>query len=152
MKTLIYYGNLMHIITINIILYLNAIKQLPRNELTVDIGRCCTTKLIKISGDYFTMVSVSRGVAITLPVQRWTGFDSQQGPAIFLYSTASKPNLGTTQPPIQRVPGCLTLGIKQPGSEAGRSPPCTAEVKNAGTISALPLPLWGGGFNMIIFC
>jgi hypothetical protein len=85
MKAFIYYGKLMNIIPINIIFYLNAIKQLPRNDLTVGIGR------------YFTIVSADRGVGIALPVQRWAttrpGFDSQYGPEIFLYSTASKPTL-----------------------------------------------------------
>jgi hypothetical protein len=30
---------------------------------------------------------------------------------------------GPTQPPIQRVPGTFSLGVKRPGSEAEKSPP-----------------------------
>jgi hypothetical protein len=45
-----------------------------------------------------------------------------------LYSV-SRPALGPTQPPIQRVPGALSLGVKRPGSEADHSPPSSAEVK-----------------------
>jgi hypothetical protein len=36
---------------------------------------------------------------------------------------------GPTQPPIQWVPGALSLWVKQPGREADHSPPSSAEVK-----------------------
>jgi hypothetical protein len=59
--------------------------------------------------------------------------------------------LGSTQPPIQRVPGALSLGVKRPGREADRSPPSSAEVntpsrhgaqlkKSTGTTLPLLLP------------
>jgi hypothetical protein len=51
------------------------------------------------------------------------------GIGIFLFITASRMALGPTQPPIQWVPGALSLGIKRPGYEADHSPPSTAEVK-----------------------
>jgi hypothetical protein len=63
----------------------------------------------------------------------WTfgvlGFDSQWGLGIFLLTTASRVALGPTQPPIQWVPGALSLGVKQLGHEADHSPPSSAEVK-----------------------
>jgi hypothetical protein len=34
---------------------------------------------------------------------------------IFLFTTASRPVLEPTQPPIQWVPGSLSLGVKRPG-------------------------------------
>jgi hypothetical protein len=37
--------------------------------------------------------------------------------------------LGSTQPPIQWVPGALSLGIKRPRREADHSSPSSAEVK-----------------------
>jgi hypothetical protein len=46
-----------------------------------------------------------------------------------IFSTSSRPALGPTQPPIQWVPGALSLGVKRLGREAGYSPPATAEVK-----------------------
>jgi hypothetical protein len=47
----------------------------------------------------------------------------------FLFSTSSITALGSTQPPIQCVPGALSPGIKRPGHEADHSPPTSAEVK-----------------------
>jgi hypothetical protein len=41
-----------------------------------------------------------------------------------LFSTSSRRSLGSTQPPIQWVPG-----VKRPGLEADHSPPASAEVK-----------------------
>jgi hypothetical protein len=52
-----------------------------------------------------------------------------EGLGIFLFTTASRTSLGPTQPPIQRVSGTVSLGIKRPGREADHSPPSTAEVK-----------------------
>jgi hypothetical protein len=68
-------------------------------------------------------------------VQRWAtgwtigvlGFDSRQEMGIFLI-TASRTALRPTQPPIQWVPGALSLGVKRPGREADHSPPSSAEV------------------------
>jgi hypothetical protein len=48
---------------------------------------------------------------------------------IFLFTTASKMALGPTLPPIQWVPGALSLGIKRPGREADHSPQSSTEVK-----------------------
>jgi hypothetical protein len=36
----------------------------------------------------------------------------------FFFSTLSRPALGSTQPPIQRVPGALSPGVKRPVLEA----------------------------------
>jgi hypothetical protein len=57
------------------------------------------------------------------------GFESRQGLGTFLFTTASRPALGPTQPPIQRVPGALSLGVLRPGCEADHSPPASAGVK-----------------------
>jgi hypothetical protein len=57
------------------------------------------------------------------------GLNSQRGLRIILFSTASRPALEPTQPPIQWKPEALSLGVKRPGSEANHSPPPSAEVK-----------------------
>jgi hypothetical protein len=65
----------------------------------------------------------------------WTigvlGFDSRRGLGIFLFTTVSRTALGPTQPPIQWVPGALSLGVKRPGRVADHAPPSNAEAKNA---------------------
>jgi hypothetical protein len=65
-------------------------------------------------------------------------FYSRQGQAIFLYSTASGPALGLTQPPTQWVPEALSPGVRWQLLEADHSPPSGAEVKNGGAINPLP--------------
>jgi hypothetical protein len=46
---------------------------------------------------------------------------------------------GPTQPPIQWVPGALSLGLKRPGRESDHSPPFSAEVKNEWSYTSTPL-------------
>jgi hypothetical protein len=69
---------------------------------------------------------------------RVLGFDSRRGLGIFLFATASGTALGPTQPPLQWIPGALSLGIKGPGREADHSPPSNAEVKNAWSYTSTP--------------
>jgi hypothetical protein len=64
--------------------------------------------------------------------------DSVPGRGKRFFSTASRPTLGPTQPPVQWVPGALSLGVKQSGRETDHSPPSSAKVKNGGAISPLP--------------
>jgi hypothetical protein len=47
-------------------------------------------------------------------------------------------NSGPTQPPIQWVPGALSLGVKRPGHEADHLPPSSAEAKNAWSYTSTP--------------
>jgi len=47
----------------------------------------------------------------------------------FVQATASRTALGPTQPPIQWVPGVLSLGVKRWGRETDHPPPSSAEVK-----------------------
>jgi hypothetical protein len=59
------------------------------------------------------------------------GFESRQGLKISLSTTAFCPALGPTQPPIQRVPGALFLGVKRRGVKLTTHLHLKAEVKNA---------------------
>jgi hypothetical protein len=59
------------------------------------------------------------------------GFESRQGLGIFLFTTMLRSTLGPIKPPIQWLPGALSLGVKWPEYEADHSPPAIAEVKIA---------------------
>jgi hypothetical protein len=51
-----------------------------------------------------------RGVGVPVPVG-----------SKFFFSIASRPALGPTKPPIQRVPGALSPGVKRQGREVDYS-------------------------------
>jgi hypothetical protein len=65
------------------------------------------------------------------------GFDSRHG-KIFPFSTASRPAVGPSQPPIQWVQRAVYPGVKRPACEADHSPPSSADVRNGGAIPPLP--------------
>jgi hypothetical protein len=79
----------------------------------------------------------------------WSGFDSWQSKKRLLYSTASRPILQPTQPPIQWVLDALSQGLKLPEREVDYSPPSSAEVKNVATISPLPPKIFTRKFIII---
>jgi hypothetical protein len=56
----------------------------------------------------------------------------------FLFSTTSRPALGSTQPPIQWVPRALSPGAKRPGREADHSTPASDEVKKMWIYTSTP--------------
>jgi hypothetical protein len=62
----------------------------------------------------------------------------QSGLEIFLLMPTFRPVLGPTQPPIQWVPGVLSLGVKWLGCEADHSPPSSAEINNAWSNTSTP--------------
>jgi hypothetical protein len=55
-----------------------------------------------------------------------------------IFSKASRPDLGSTHPHIQWVPGALAPVIKRPGCEADHSSPNNAEVKKMWISTATP--------------
>jgi hypothetical protein len=72
----------------------------------------------------------SVGIALGYGLNDWgSRVRFPAGAGIFLFTTASRTALGPTQPPIQWVPGALSLGVKRPVREADHSPPSSAEVK-----------------------
>jgi hypothetical protein len=56
------------------------------------------------------------------------GFKSQWGLGILLFTTMSRMALELTQPPIQWVPGALSLGVKLLGHETDHSPSSSVDV------------------------
>jgi hypothetical protein len=69
-----------------------------------------------------------RGVGVRVP-----------GIKNFHFSMSSRPALGSTQSPIQWVPGILSLGVKRPGREADHSLPAGAEVNKMWIYTSTPL-------------
>jgi hypothetical protein len=66
------------------------------------------------------------------------GFESRQRLEIFLFTTASRPALGPTQPPIQCISGALSLVVKLSGREADHTHSSSAEVKIAWNYTSTP--------------
>jgi hypothetical protein len=65
----------------------------------------------------------------------WTaGVRVPEGTRDFLLFIASRPALGPTQRPIQRVSGVPPLGVKWPEREADHSLPSSEDVKNGGAV------------------
>jgi hypothetical protein len=64
-----------------------------------------------------------------------------RGKRIFC-SPVSRPALGPTEPPIQRILWALYPGVKEPGRKSDHPPPSSAEVKNVGAIPPLPMSSW----------
>jgi hypothetical protein len=52
--------------------------------------------------------------------------------------TTPRPALGSTQPPIQWVPGALSLEVKRPGRETDHSLPSSAKFKNVWNYTFTP--------------
>jgi hypothetical protein len=61
-----------------------------------------------------------------------------EGGKNFHFSMSPRPALGPTHPPIQRVPGALSPGVKRPGHEADHLPPTNAEVKKTWVYTSTP--------------
>jgi hypothetical protein len=56
------------------------------------------------------------------------------GRALFVATSVSGPALGVTLPPIDWIPGALSVRTKGPEREANRSPAFSADVKNASSL------------------
>jgi hypothetical protein len=68
-----------------------------------------------------------------------------QGLGICLFTTASRPALGPIPLPIRWVPGALSLGGKQPGSEADHKPHLVPRSRmRRATIPVHNTPSWRG--------
>jgi hypothetical protein len=67
-----------------------------------------------------------RGVGVRVPI------------ASIIFSTSTRPALGSTQTSDQWVPGAPSLGVNRPGREAHYSPPTSIEVKKTWTYASTP--------------
>jgi hypothetical protein len=59
------------------------------------------------------------------------GFESRHGLGISFFTTASRPAVGFTDPPMQWVTGAISLAVKQPEVKMTTHLQSSAEVKNA---------------------
>jgi hypothetical protein len=96
-------------------------------------------KIKRIVDNFFVQlycICKSRNSSVGISTDYWLGGQvSNPGRGkIFLFSTVSRPHLGTTQPHIQWV-----TWEKVAGDEADHSPPSSSGVKKDGAIPPLPL-------------
>jgi hypothetical protein len=100
----------------------NALKKYPDNRglySAYDMNKRSRDSLVGRATSYWLD---DRGVGVRVPVG----------------STSFRPPLGSTQPPIQCVPGALSPGVKRPGREADHSPPASAKVKDMWMYTSTP--------------
>jgi hypothetical protein len=92
------------------------------------------------------MMMMMKRALIAQSVKRWVsgwkigvlGFDSRGGVGIFLFTTASVQAQRPTQPPIQWVPGSLSLRVKRPKRKADHSPNLMPSLKNEWSYTFTP--------------
>jgi hypothetical protein len=65
-------------------------------------------------------------------------FEFRQRREFSVFTTASRPALGPSQPPVKWVLGVLTPGLKRPGCETDHSHPSITEVKNTWNYTSTP--------------
>jgi hypothetical protein len=75
------------------------------------------------------------------------GVQFPAGTRDFLYSTASRPVMGPTQPSMIWVPGVLSSGAKRLGPRADQSLQSSVDVKNGGASPPFPLRFHGVVLN-----
>jgi hypothetical protein len=85
---------------------------------------------------YFRHIEKCKGKSVPQLDDRGSRVRFPAGLGIFLFTTASRTALEPTQPPIQWVPGALS--VKRPGHGADHLPPSSAEVKNAWSNTSTP--------------
>jgi hypothetical protein len=81
---------------------------------------------------YSIILSVSRYSAVGIATSDPGGVKN------FHFSMSYRLVLGSTQTPIQWVPGALSSGVKRPGREFDHSPPASSEVKRMWIYTSTP--------------
>jgi hypothetical protein len=83
---------------------------------------------------HYSVVGIATGYGLD---DRGFGVRVPLGSRIF-FSTSFRPALGSTQSPIQWVPGALSPAVKRPGLEADHSSPTSAETKKMWIYTSTP--------------
>jgi hypothetical protein len=92
------------------------------------------TPIIQLVAERYTGNQLLTAVLAHLTIT--TGFDFRQ--VLGIFTTASRPALGPTQPPILWVPRALSLGVKRPGRKADHSPHLALRLRKSAAIPPLP--------------
>jgi hypothetical protein len=79
----------------------------------------------------------------TISMSSFDVLNYARGWEMFLFTTASRPALGPTQPPIKRVSGILSPGAKRPGSDTDHSPYSSKVTNVSSYTSTSPIRLHG---------
>jgi hypothetical protein len=74
--------------------------------------------------------------SVGVVTELFAGFYSRKGQEVFIFSTAPRPALGTTQPPNQYKK--YFEWVKRPKREADHSPNSSADVKNLSSYTSTP--------------
>jgi hypothetical protein len=84
-------------------------------NISTDVGYQVSATRVDFVRSFFGS-SIKPRVTLTLPADALKMFNSCQGQEIILLSTASRPALGSTQPPVQWVPGGCFLESSSAGA------------------------------------
>jgi hypothetical protein len=100
--------------------------KLQTNKHFQNCRNCIKLPYMHIYRNHDSSVGIALGYGLD---DRGSRVRFPRGLGIFLFTTASRTVLGPTQPPIQWVPGALSLRVKRPGRVADHSLPSSSEVK-----------------------
>jgi hypothetical protein len=86
----------------------------------------------------YELIVRSQSSIVSIATGKLRGRSSSPGKIKNFLFKSSRLALGSTQPPIQWVPGTISLGLKRPVREADHSPPTSAEVKKMWIYTSTP--------------
>jgi hypothetical protein len=118
----------------------------PHNQLLSGLPMGLHGLLRGYKDNLYYFYHISRSWVSVIGIATGYGLDDREGVGVpsagrvknFLFSTSSRPTLGSTQPPIQWVPEALSPGVKRQGREADHSPLTSANVKKMWSYTSTP--------------